>query len=325
MKKERILLIAPSAYGFHKSIKKAIENKGHKVTFVDEHILPNSMSIRRYVMKSPRKILEELHNAYIKSSIASNIYDRVILIRGEFINAKTIKWMKNNLKEAKFIMYQWDSKIYLPLLGEQIGYFDKIYSFDKNDSLEYGFVHKPLFFSNEHVNKSTTENEYKFCFVGTDHTDRAKVIFDFIKENNIKKNDLFLHLCRAKLSIVLNILKRTRAVKKSYLPLYSVYPLNPAMTMEQLAKSEHVLDITPINQSGLTMRTMEALGLKKKIITTNEEIKQYDFYDPNNIYVFSRENLKIPEGFLAKKHKEVNADIYNKYLIDHWVDDFLQG
>ena len=39
-----------------------------------------------------------------------------------------------------------------------------------------------------------------------------------------------------------------------------------------------VLDINHLDQSGLTIRTFEALGAGKKIITTNSEIKKYPFY-----------------------------------------------
>ena len=42
-------------------------------------------------------------------------------------------------------------------------------------------------------------------------------------------------------------------------------------------KSRAVLDIPIAGQNGLTMRTFECLAMKKKIVTTNENIKQYAF------------------------------------------------
>ena len=42
------------------------------------------------------------------------------------------------------------------------------------------------------------------------------------------------------------------------------------------------------------MRTFEALGAGKKLITTNKEIKKYSFYESNNIFlerVYKENNL----------------------------------
>ena len=50
--------------------------------------------------------------------------------------------------------------------------------------------------------------------------------------------------------------------------------------------SRCVLDSAQDGQLGLTIRVLEALGAKKKLITTNEDVINYDFYKPENIYVY---------------------------------------
>ena len=52
-----------------------------------------------------------------------------------------------------------------------------------------------------------------------------------------------------------------------------------------ISKSKAILDINHPSQVGLTMRTFETLGANKKLITTNENIKIYDFFDKENIDV----------------------------------------
>ena len=49
-------------------------------------------------------------------------------------------------------------------------------------------------------------------------------------------------------------------------------------------RSNIVLDISHPGQSGLTMRTFETIGAGKKLITTNADIKNYPFYNPENIF-----------------------------------------
>ena len=49
---------------------------------------------------------------------------------------------------------------------------------------------------------------------------------------------------------------------------------------EIVTNSKCVLDSAQANQNGLTIRVIEMLGAKKKIITTNEDVVNYDFYRP---------------------------------------------
>ncbi|MFH4210110.1 lipopolysaccharide biosynthesis protein, partial [Acinetobacter baumannii] len=59
------------------------------------------------------------------------------------------------------------------------------------------------------------------------------------------------------------------------------------------AKSNVILDISHPGQSGLTMRTFEAIGAGKKLITTNLNIKEYPFYNSDNIFIISRDKLVL--------------------------------
>jgi hypothetical protein len=68
---------------------------------------------------------------------------------------------------------------------------------------------------------------------------------------------------------------------------------------EILQASRIIIDIQHPKQTGLTMRTIEMLGLKKKLITTNKDVVDYDFYDEKNIFIIDRKNPQISMDFLA--------------------------
>lgn len=53
--------------------------------------------------------------------------------------------------------------------------------------------------------------------------------------------------------------------------------LPSAKVVDAILSSAVVIDIHHPSQHGLTMRTIEAVGLNKKIITTNADIKKYNF------------------------------------------------
>ena len=67
------------------------------------------------------------------------------------------------------------------------------------------------------------------------------------------------------------------------------------------------------------MRTIETLGSRRKLITTNKEIKKYNFFSEKNILVFS-EQLTTNEikDFLNEPFEPLNSNIYNQYHIDKW-------
>ena len=91
-------------------------------------------------------------------------------------------------------------------------------------------------------------------------------------------------------------------------------------TVKTIENSKIVFDICNKNQVGLTMRTIEALGSQRKLITTNKDIVNYDFFDKNNIYVFDLESFEIPSAFLETEYHEINENIYKKYSLSSWIN-----
>jgi hypothetical protein len=79
--------------------------------------------------------------------------------------------------------------------------------------------------------------------------------------------------------------------------------------------SNVILDIHHRNQSGLTIRTIEAIGLEKKIVTTNREIANYDFDDERNIFILDRKNFEIPASFFKIPYKPLSQNIINRYSL----------
>lgn len=58
---------------------------------------------------------------------------------------------------------------------------------------------------------------------------------------------------------------------------------------KKIMQSKNIIDCPKEGQTGLTIRTFEALGSSKKLITTSKSIRNYDFYKPENIYIVDGE------------------------------------
>ena len=70
---------------------------------------------------------------------------------------------------------------------------------------------------------------------------------------------------------------------------------------------------------GLSFRVFEALGYQKKLITTNETVKFYDFYHPNNIFVYNGENNDELTEFLKLPYFDIDENIRQKYCFANWI------
>ena len=73
------------------------------------------------------------------------------------------------------------------------------------------------------------------------------------------------------------------------------------------------------------MRTFEALGAKRKLITTNSHVMEYDFYRENNVLIVDRNNPIIPLSFIKAPYEELPIEIYNKYSLSSWLSNIFNN
>jgi hypothetical protein len=92
---------------------------------------------------------------------------------------------------------------------------------------------------------------------------------------------------------------------------------------ELVHKSKIILDINHPKQIGLTMRTLEALGAQRKLITTNADVANYDFYNKSNILIINRLHPIIDEDFLIEPFIPSDKSILAKYNIKGWISDLF--
>ena len=53
-------------------------------------------------------------------------------------------------------------------------------------------------------------------------------------------------------------------------------------------------------------------------------IKEYDFYNPNNIMVLEKD-YTIDRDFFKKEYEDVQEDIYIKYSDEEWVKRLIEN
>lgn len=325
----KLLLIMPQFFNYPELIKDELNGMGYEVDFFDDRPSTNAW------VKAAIRINKKLINIYIKkyfdkvmNVIRSKEYDVVFFISGQSLSfSEDMIWeIKKCQTKAKFVLYQWDSQSNFPYVKRVQKYFDKCYSFDRRDVEESSrLVFLPLFYS-EIYEKIGTRNrqhfKYDFCFIGTAHPKKYKFINMMsvqLKEVYSKQYIYFFFPSRL---VYFYRKLRNKEMKKAHYNEFHYIPLKGKEMIDVYENSRCVLDSAQEGQLGLTIRVIEALGANKKLITTNKDIINYDFYNKKNIYVYDGTfDLKSP--FFTEPYEKVDLHIYKKYSLRNWLSYIL--
>jgi len=322
---KKILFISTNFFGYEKEIQKTLVNLGAQVDFWDDR--PKNTFFYKALIRVNKNILRKRIEFYYDTIIdgtKDKEYDYIFFLKAESISNKSLMKLKNIQNKAVFILYLWDSignrNDVKPLLKQ----FDKVLSFDKNDIKKYPFMcFRPLFYIEDYAKIKQEKLTLDVCFIGTGHSDRYKII-QTIKKYCSKEEITGFYFMYLQGRIIFYYRKFfSNTYRKSKIKDFSYVSLTQKEVIKIIESSKAVLDIQHHKQTGLTMRTLEVLGAKKKLITTNKDIINYDFYHPNNILVINRENPEISKHFFNTPYLEVGKNIYEKYSLKNWLIDVI--
>jgi hypothetical protein len=104
-------------------------------------------------------------------------------------------------------------------------------------------------------------------------------------------------------------------------PMYKK-PISYDDVLVKIGKSKAILDYLSDPSDGLSLRPMESIFHKKKLITNSKLIANYDFYRPQNIFILGRDNLSDLPEFLNSPYEEIDKEIIEKYDFKNWLNRF---
>ncbi|WP_071131778.1 hypothetical protein [Enterococcus timonensis] len=322
---KNILLLAPKFFGYEKMLQKALEKLGAQVTFYDERP-SNSTAGKAMLRINPRLMQDQIKKYYQKilSDTADFSFDHILICQGEATPIFFLEELANYFPKSFKTLYFWDSMENKIHNREKAAYFDLVSSFDYQDCQKYGWHFRPLFFDTSYETLQKSEqNVLDLFFVGTIHSDRF-IILEQIKKAFLaeKRSVFFYYFIPSKLMFYYyKYLKKI--IPNAQLNDFHYQALNKDVLQEKLAAAKTVVDIQHPAQSGLTMRTIEMLGAKKKLITTNSDVVHYDFYRSENICVVDRTDVQVPENFLRSTYQEIPEEVYRRYDIHYFVCELL--
>ncbi|MDO4763208.1 MAG: hypothetical protein Q4A00_02365 [Flavobacteriaceae bacterium] len=264
------------------------------------------------------KIVEDFRKQSVKriKNIDLNSVDYAVFFRADNYPEELIKSVKQ--KGIKMSSYQCDGiSGKMKKILEYRPYFDDIFCFNPEDLTlykDYQLKFLTNCFIDESVElKPTTRDRKELYYLGVASEERISNILNLNTALPKSKYKVRGHLTippfRAEKKIDDISLCHQAVEYKEYL--------------ENIKESDFIIDLVYPIHKGLSFRFFEGMYYQKKIITNNSDVRRYDFYKPENIFICDFKNFDGLEEFLETPYESIEEQVMTKYSINNWIDNML--
>lgn len=260
---------------------------------------------------------EKRQQFVIDSLAALGPQDQILVLNPDTFDISTLQEIKAYSK--RLITYLYDSLERLPVEIEKLKLFDKIFSFDIIDVKKHAFEKLTNYIYLDH-HSSEEQNPEMDLFYITSYDNKRVSFIKLLTKKLIALNLKFQIMIIGKKSWKNQLKNLFITVPESLSIIFSIKKISHQDLPGYYKNSKALLDLTRENQHGLSFRVFEAMALEKKIITDNKAIKDYDFYNPNNILVLDETCSNLNTQFFEQPYEKIPDNIYYFYTIDSWVD-----
>ncbi|TXF77221.1 hypothetical protein [Chryseobacterium sp.] len=237
--------------------------------------------------------------------------DKILVINPEAIGRKYHLEIRKFTDE--YIAYLYDSTLRNPV-DKVIDLFDSVFSFDKKDIEKYGFKETSNYNYLAQKHPDPQHIKYDLFYLGS-YDERINLLYDISKKMDafgLKSRFVIVGKKTWKKNLPFNeensnFVFTSKRIPHSEIPKY-------------YETSKVILDLVREHQSGLSFRIFEAMALNRKIITANQYVKHYDFYNPNNILVLNEDLSNLEKTFFETDYETIPEEIYRKYTLENWVN-----
>lgn len=250
-----------------------------------------------------------------KWKLGFKVYDTII-VHASTLSPAVVDYIRKKNKNVRIIVWYWNPVEKCVKPCQFAKYNVELWSFDEKDCNNYKLNHNTQYYFND-ISLSVSENEFDIFFVGGDKG-RMQELMEF--QNKITQLGLlsYFHVTSDSRFEVFSIGKRNKFAKyyKERIAYHEV--------VEYIGKSKAILDYVSDGQTGLTLRPLEALFFRKKMITNDKSISDRDFYNENNIFIIGKDELSELPFFLSSPYVEVGENIRDRYDFNQWLNRFLK-
>lgn len=257
----------------------------------------------RWVLRVPR-------DCWMKARIPGRIWFKKkivrmnpsqVIIHDPLITEEYLNWIVRALPNTSFHF------VYNNLVGRAkhvmpnaIPKDFRVTTYDEGDSKKYGL-------------ELSSEQSYFPCYIG--------------KKKEVKYDVFFVGADKGRGDYLLNLQRQieTLGLKTKFIitadslfakrkPYYS-RRISYEKIIEYDNESRSILNIPLAGQYGATLRDFESIFNNVKLITANTNIRKYDFYKDQNVFILGERKLSELQSFLDKPFVRIDDEILKKYLL----------
>ena len=314
MKEKEILFFGYNYMNYCTYIDRELNRNVGKTTYCSLEF-PRWMRLsRQFSARLYAKLLKIYHRRQI-DALEGRHFDYVYFIHAKAMDIELVKRLRTMFPDAKFILYYWDSlkttdySAYIPL-------FDKVFSFDPSDcGADKRLTYLPLFYTEEMFPAEQPEKyDYDMAYIASiTHERRYEYLVNlraYAAKNALRLFTFTPVFSKTYVKYFFRHHSLMKGVRWKTISVREVYDV--------FNRSAVIMDFPNNRQTGLTMRTFETLGMKRKLVTSNELIKKEACYSPENVFITTPDELdKIPREFFTAPFKENPA--IGEYSLRSWV------
>lgn len=319
----RILFVGIGFYDYEEQIVSRLRARGAKLlAFSDRPWLLRQGLLAGLLNRLPgaSEYLKRRHEQAVLKRVATEKLDQVLIIKAVDLSLEFLRELRRLQPDAQFVLYQWDSIARLPGLRERLACFDRVLTFDRPDAAANPkWTFRPLFYREGEAaaGGAAMGDAIDISFVGWLHSDRLAAVRHMQRQAREQGLTTYTYLYTGFVTW-LKLMLRGQAQDVHFRPIS--YERVSAINL----RSRCVLDLPHAAQTGLTMRAIETLGFRKKLITTGTDIVHYDFYSPDNVQVIATGEWSIDGAFVRSPAAAIPEAVRRQYSLDAWLGDVLR-
>lgn len=321
------LLIGMQFYDYENAIIHHLKNKGHDV----KYIIDKESFLANHIPFLPSSIGKQEINHYQKGlldDLKTSSFDYVLVLVGRNLEPFFLERLRETNPKAKFILYLWDDVKRVQNFDRVKQYYDNIFTFDPQDAQHCKFGFLPLFYRDRYDHENNyNEKDYVYDIFSAMncHSDREKIARDI--QQKYREYRIKVILTDNGKSMIKRRIKGIfhGQIDKSIEFRFRKNTVSQKDLYELMIKSKAILDVQFPSQRGLTMRTFDTMCVGRKLITTNNTIQYYNFYNPNNVCIIDREDPLVSEGFMTTQYEPISNEIVDSYSIDSWISVLFEN
>lgn len=289
----------------------------------------HSRSLGAKIKRFIRSILPGKHPGLWSDTILSPGY--VSFLRQVRPQDKLIFWAVGNKKDIKIISEDVDTSQISSLLWDPLR---QVCHFSKREIQEYpGFMRKlgvrVCTFDYDDAQKYGLDfvgQVYRFPKIQASGKSHPGVLFIGVEKKRGQKLDHIAEILEKEgIPHTFKLIYDKHSTPGKYPRLDKCVMSAPIPYDEVLQLSldaDCLLDILQPGQTGMTMRALEALFFRKKLITDNLAIKNEPFFRKENIYFINDPDQPWPSvrQFLSQPMVEIPQEIVSEYDIKKWIN-----